>query len=133
MTDIKRLISLGILSWLIPFLASILFYGPGGTLLIGYDLFKSLMIVIGSGIGALLLVFYYRTVQDAFRREAWIVGGTWLLLNWTLDLFFLLPLSKQTIGSYFGEIGLRYLSILFMGLAIGYTMERAGPRTERGS
>jgi len=120
MPDPKRLVGLGILSWLIPFLVSILFYGPEGVLQIGYALFKSLMILIGSGTGAVLLILYFRNISDAYIREAWIVGTFWLLLNWVLDLLILLPISGQTVIAYFMEIGLSYMMILFMSLAIGY-------------
>jgi len=129
MPEVKRLVGLGVLSWLIPFLVSILFYGPGGVLLVGYDLFKSLMIVIGSATGAVLLVVYFRNIQTSYIREGWITGIFWLLLNWVLDLVFLLPLSGQAIGPYFAEIGLRYLAILFMSLAVGYGIGIAESRS----
>ncbi|MDD1675799.1 MAG: hypothetical protein LUQ17_03835 [Methanomicrobiales archaeon] len=129
MPEVKRLVGFGVLSWLIPFLASILFYGPGGVLLVGIDLFKSLMIVIGSATGAVLLVVYFSNIQASYIREGWITGIFWLLLNWVLDLVFLLPLSGQTVGPYFAEIGLRYLAILFMSLAVGYGIGIAESRS----
>jgi len=121
MPDAKRLIGFGVLSWLVPFLASVLFYGPGGTLLVGENLFKSLMIVIGAGVGALLLVLYFRRVKERAVCEAWVLGVSWLAINWVLDLIVLLPFSGQTPVEYFADIGLRYLMILFMALAVGYS------------
>jgi hypothetical protein len=121
MPDVKRVVGFGVLTWLVPFLASILFYGPGGTLYIDYGLFKSLMIVIGGGIGALLLVLYFRRVRGSAVREAWVLGVTWLAINWVLDLVVLLPLSGQTPAEYFASIGLGYFMILFMALAVGYS------------
>jgi hypothetical protein len=121
MPDAKRLIGFGVLTWLVPFLASVLFYGPGGTLLVDEGLFKSLMIVIGGGVGALLLVLYFRRVKECVVCEAWILGVTWLAINWVLDLAVLLPLSRQTPLEYFAGIGLRYFVILFMALAVGYS------------
>jgi len=128
MPDLKRLMGFGLLSWLVPLLASFLFYGPEGALSIDYDLFKSLMVVVGSGAGAALLVLYYRHIHGNYIVEAWIVGIGWLLLNWILDLLFLLPFSHQGPGEYFMQIGLRYLSILFTSLAVGYSLARAPVR-----
>ncbi len=128
MADVKRLIGYGILSWLAPFLVSFLFYGPGGVLLIDIDLFKTLMVLVGSGAGAVLLYMYFRVVRECYVREAWIAGIVWMAINWLLDLVFLLPLSRQAPIDYLIQIGLRYLMILFMSLAVGYSLQHAAER-----
>ncbi len=128
MADKIRLIGYGILSWLAPFLVSFIFYGPGGVLLIDYDLFKTLMVVVGSGTGAILLYMYFRVIRERHVREAWIAGIGWMAINWLLDLVFLLPLSRQAPGDYVVQIGLRYFMILFMSLAVGYSLQYAAER-----
>ena len=45
----------GILSWLIPFAISFLFYKPGGELMVPYATFKSIIMVVGTISGCYLL------------------------------------------------------------------------------
>jgi uncharacterized membrane protein YpjA len=58
-----------------------------------------------------------------FLHEGVIIGIAWLAINWLLDIMILLPLSGMTINTYFAQIGLRYLVIPFMSIAIGYSVE----------
>jgi len=50
-----RLIA-GVLSWLVPFLVAVPFYGRDGTLMIDPAMFKSIMIVVASITAAILIV-----------------------------------------------------------------------------
>jgi len=120
-----RLLAYGGLTWLIPLLAAIPFYSPEGTLLVDVFFFKSVMIVVGGIAGALLLVLWFGGVQSGHLREGAIVGGVWLAMNWALDLLVLLPISGMDIATYFSQIGLRYLLIPTMAIAIGYSTGRA--------
>ena len=115
------------LTWLIPFLAAIPFYGPGG-LLIDQQLFKSLMIVIGSITAAILIVWCLRPVEKNFTHEAIITGIVWLLANWVLDLIVLVGLLGMTLPDYATQIGLRYLVIPVMVIVAGVVTDEAGKR-----
>ncbi len=63
MHSIKHALVYGFLVWLVPFATAIPFYSRDGELVIDVFLFKSIMIVVGSLIGAFLLVRYFRRVE----------------------------------------------------------------------
>ncbi len=121
---IARLIGYGILTWLIPFVVAIPFYTPSGLPVIDQTFFKTIMIVVGAAVGSLLLVLYFDRTHNLYLREGIIVGVVWLIINWVLDFVILLPLNKMDPVTYFEQIGLRYLVILFMAISIGYVLER---------
>jgi len=119
----RRLIG-AFLTWLIPFLASIPFYGTNG-LMIDQQLFKSIMIVIGSITAAILIIWCFRPVEKNFTHEAIITGIVWLLANWILDLIVLVGLLGMTLPDYAMQIGLRYLVIPAMVIAAGVVADDA--------
>jgi hypothetical protein len=119
----RRLIG-AFLTWLIPFLASIPFYGKDG-LLIDQQLFKSIMIVIGSITAAILIVWCFRPVENNFTRGAVVTGIVWLLANWILDLIVLVGLLGMALPDYAAQIGLRYLVIPTMVIAAGVVADEA--------
>jgi hypothetical protein len=65
----RRLIA-GVLSWLVPFLAAVPFYGRNGTLAIDLTLFKSIMIVVGSVTAAILIVWFFMSVSTSYTHES---------------------------------------------------------------
>lgn len=114
MNNSVRVVFYGIITWLVPFLIAIPFYSPGGQVLIDRDLFKSIMIVCGAAIGAVLIVRYFRTLDSGFFRAGCILGGCWLVINWALDLLILVPLGGYDLMTYGVQIGIRYLTIPIM-------------------
>ena len=121
---IVRLIFLGFVVWLVPFVISLGFFDKSGKLTIGYDLFKSIMIVISTVVGCYALIRYFKTISGNFRREAWLAGLTWLAINLILDLVILIPVAKMSYTEYFSSIGLRYLQIPIICLAAGVMLDR---------
>ncbi len=115
------------LTWLIPFVCAIPFYGPNG-LLIDQQLFKSLMIVVGSITAAILIVRLFRTIEHDYISEAIITGIVWLFANWVLDLIVLVGLLGMTLPDYAAQIGLRYLVIPAMVIAAGVVADNAVKR-----
>ena len=114
----SRSILLGIASWIAPFLAAVPFYGPQGQLAVPEPLFKSLMVVVGGAFGAWFLVLAFRHLS-ANIKTGLSIGLFWLGINVVLDLAILLPLSGQGFGEWFQAIGLRYLTIPVMAMAMG--------------
>jgi hypothetical protein len=106
-----KVIWLGLLVWLIPFLASFGFYNATGNLVTSYDFFKSCMIVISTFIACISVYWYFRNKGAASIATAFWVGVAWLGINVLLDLVILVPFAKMTYLSYFESIGLRYLQI----------------------
>jgi hypothetical protein len=113
----------GFLAWLIPFVASFFFYTREGRLTIDVFLFKSIMIVVGSVSAAFLLVSYFKTINADHLREGVIVGLAWFSINIALDLLVLIPMSGMSLPDYFAQIGLRYLVIPAMSIAVGAALE----------
>ncbi len=114
-----RMIIYGILIWLIPFVVSFFFYTKDGKLAIDIFLFKSIMIVVGTASAAWLLISYFKKVKAGFLREGIVVGAVWLGISIVLDLLVLIPMSGMAISDYFAQIGLRYLAIPAMTIAVG--------------
>lgn len=108
----------GFFSWLIPFIASFLFFDRSGTIAIPQPLFKSLMVVIGGAAGAVLLVLAFRRIARSLGSGL-AVGLLWLAINLGLDLAILVPMSNMTITDYFYDIGLRYLLLPIIAVAMG--------------
>lgn len=121
-----RNILYGFLAWLIPFVASIFFYTKGGKLTIDVFLFKSIMIVVGSISGSILLVSYFKRINRAYLKEGIIVGVVWFGMNILLDLLILVPMSKMSIADYFSQIGIRYLVIPAMSITVGTVLKNKG-------
>lgn len=115
---------LGFFSWLIPFAASFLFYKPGGELVVTYSTFKSAIMVVGAVSGCYLLFHYFKTVESDFIRNGVIVGLSWFTINIILDAVILIPIMKTTFEEYFMSIGLSYLSIPAISIAMGYLLRR---------
>lgn len=109
----------GFWAWLIPFVASFFFYTREGGLSIDIFLFKSIMIVVGTISAAFLLVSYFKKIESNFIQEGIVVGIVWLVMNLSLDLLVLIPLSGMSVSDYFIQIGLRYLAMPAMSIAVG--------------
>ncbi len=77
------------------------------------------MIIVGSITGAILLVSYFKKINEQYLKEGILIGIIWFCLNIVLDLLVLVPMSKMPILDYFAQIGLRYLMIPAMSIAIG--------------
>ena len=113
----------GFLAWLIPFVASIFFYTREGKLTIDIFLFKSIMIIVGSFSAAFLLVSYFKKIKADYFKEGIIVGLTWFGINIIMDLLILVPMSGMSIADYFIQIGMSYLAIPAMSIAVGTALE----------
>lgn len=113
----------GVLTWLIPFVASFFFFSREGKVLIDIFLFKTIMVVLGSVVGAFFLILYFKKIKKNYLKEGIVVGLIWFILNILLDLIVLIPMSGMNVGDYFAQIGLRYLIIPVMSIAVGYVAE----------
>jgi hypothetical protein len=114
---------MAVLTWLLPFLAAIPFISPDGGYNVPEPLFKSIMVVISTAVGVAMLIWAFRRVPPSLRAGL-VIGIYWLLVNWALDLVVLLPLSGMSLGAYFNDIGLRYLSAPIIAAGIGYVAGR---------
>lgn len=120
----KKALFYGLLTWLIPFAIAIPFYSKGGALVIDIFLFKSIMIIVGSLVGLPLIVSYFKRVNKAFLREGILIGSIWLVMNWVFDFIFFVLVTKMDIGTYFVQVGIRYLTIPIYSIAIGALLKK---------
>lgn len=130
---IIKTIVFGFLSWLIPFVTSFLFYAPGGELVVPYSTFKSSIMVVGTLSGCLLLMRYFQLVKDRFLWTGMTVGWVWFAINIILDTLFLIPIMKSTFWDYFISIGLGYLSIPIISMAMAYLLEARQARFHKAT
>ncbi len=131
MSSYKKALLFGILVWLIPFAISIPFYNREGVLLIDIYLFKSIMIVVGSLTGGMLLFRYFKRVKHSYLLEASMIGIGWLMICLILDGLLLKPMMELDWLSYFSQIGLRYLVIAIFSLTIGFILTSANAQVAR--
>jgi len=121
---IAKNILLGFLSWLIPFAVSFLFYKPGGELIVPYSTFKSAIMVVGSISGCYLLFKYFEQVDGNFIKNGIAVGLSWFAINIIFDAVILIPMMKTTFTAYFMSIGLSYIAIPTISIAMGFLLDR---------
>ena len=123
MKKYQRNILYGFLAWLIPFVTSFFFYTREGGLTIDIFLFKSIMIIVGTFSAAVLLVSYFKYINADYLKEGIVIGLTWFAISILLDLLVLIPMSGMSIADYFAQIGIRYLAIPAMCIAVGAAVE----------
>ena len=123
MKNIVRLSLLGLMTWIVPFVAAFFFMDKSGTLSIDVFFFKTIMILVGGITGALAIILYFKKEDAAFLKHGFLAGVVWFILNVGLDLIVLIPMSKMPIPEYFTQIGLRYLMIPMMTILVGYLLD----------
>ena len=121
MGRILKLVGYGVLSWAIPYVTSLPLLG---LLRSDPEWFHTIMIVEGSIAGAVLTVLYFKGLDRDFLRHGLIVATVWLGINWGLDFLALLPFTGMSPTRYFMEIGLRYLALAALAVAVGYGLEQ---------
>jgi len=123
MKKTNKILGYGLISWLIPFLVAIPFYNQAGELTTDPLLFKSIMSVVGSAVGAFLIVRYFKSVKKNYLIEGFELGAGLLLVNLVLDVIVLIMLFKMPFMEYVNQIGLQYLVILITAAMAGKVAE----------
>src|SRR3989344_264773 len=80
--------------------------------------FKAVMATLGVLTGAAFAVPYFRSVESNYLREAILTALTWMAVNWLLDVVALLPFTQQSFPQYFMQIGIEYLGMFGILVAI---------------
>lgn len=114
-------IGFGLILWAVPYVTSIPLLPLMQSDLI---FFKTIMIVEGSLLGALLTAIHFTQVRADYLREGIVLAAIWITISWLLDFVALLPFTHHTLPRYFMEIGLRYLAMAAPTVAVGYVMQR---------
>ena len=119
-----KIVLFGFILWLVPFIAGFLFVDAKGNFLIPETFFKSIMIVLGSLVGVLLAVRYFKDIKGDFVTEGVLLGVIWLVINLAIDIIFVSTgFFRMTLTQYFTDIGLRYLSMPIYTIGLGYALK----------
>lgn len=89
------------------------------------------MIVSGAAIGVLLIFLYLKSLPDGrdWLIASAVVGISWLLINWILDLIVLVSLFGMNPTDWFIQIGVRYLVLPMMALLAGASAQLGAERS----
>ncbi|MFC1568692.1 hypothetical protein ACFL4L_00525 [bacterium] len=110
----------GFLIWLICFIIGFMVWPLYESQLM---LYKTILIVCSVFVGMVFINLYFKTVTDKYVSESISLALVWLMMNWVLDLIFLVGLFKTPIGEYFISVGLRYLNIPIIVIGVGMLLE----------
>lgn len=120
MNKFLKTLLLGIVVWIIPFLASLFVWNTetGGP---SIDIAWFYALMSFSGVIGLFIAAYYqfKGIKRNSVREGWITGITWYIECLALDFVFLVVLFGMTLSSY-AHLLLTYLSTLITTVLIGY-------------
>jgi len=122
MKKYSKLLLYGFLTWLIPFLVSVLIFPLHQT---ERPLFESIMPVVIVACAVFFSVLYFRRVTSGFQREGARLGTAWLAISLFIDLLlFMEGPMKMPLADYLKDIGLTYLIIPMITIGFGYLLER---------
>jgi hypothetical protein len=113
-----RLLGLGALSWLVPFLVS-----RSGEPGLDVFTFKTVMILVGGAVGAVLFAYYVPRLGGDYLDGAVTAGVVWFVVNAGLDLVVLVALLGTPADEWVVGTGARYLLLPIQAAAIGYVAE----------
>ncbi len=119
-----RVTVFGLLSWALPFIAAILFFGSSGQPVVPQPLFKSLMVVIGALVVVVLLALLFRRVRPTFAAGL-AIGLYWMVLSLVLDVVILVPMWGESLTDYYSDIGVRYLVLPVIAAGMGFVGQRS--------
>ncbi len=121
MRKYSELLLYGFLTWLIPFLVSVLIFPLHKT---ERPLFESVMPVVIVVCVVFFSVLYFGSVTSEFLKEGALLGAAWLAISLFIDLLlFMEGPMKMMFANYLNDIGLTYLIILIITVGFGYLLE----------
>lgn len=130
--DTKHVYLPAFLSWLLPFLASMVFFAPSEPtgavkLWVDRDTFKTSMVVIASLVSAPLFHHSFKL----YPNKAIMMSFLYLWVNLVLDVLILLPMSGMSFEEYINDIGARYFAIPVWGYFVDslYTHREWAPQS----
>ncbi|HTV73609.1 MAG TPA: hypothetical protein VME66_07895 [Candidatus Acidoferrales bacterium] len=120
------LIGFGVMSWIVPFVASIALYPLKATNEPLFETIVSILILVSAGgLGRL----WYRTVPPVHVSDGFALGTAWLLINVVLDQSMLLSIfgpQRMPLAVYLTQVGLKYLIIPIVLVALAPRIQTEG-------
>lgn len=123
----RRAIGLGVLSWLIPFVVAFLAFPWRES---ARPLFESVMAVTVTATTIGLGLAYLRRRPNAGAREGLSLGVIWFVICILIDapLMLLGGPMHMSVGAYFADIGLTYVSIPLVTCGLTAARSASAPR-----
>ncbi|MFH1184768.1 MAG: hypothetical protein V1755_06970 [Chloroflexota bacterium] len=116
-----QMILFGLLTWLIPFVVSILIFPIHET---QRPLFESIMPVVVTVCAVVFSILHLRKVTTGFLGEGILIGAIWLAINLLIDLpLFSAGPMAMPLAEYVKDIGLTYLIIPVVAIGFGYLLD----------
>ncbi len=128
MVSTGKAILFGFLLWLAAFVVAFMIFPVREA---SRPLFESIMAVAVTAATAGFAVLYFRHVRGRYVREGAVLGLVWLAINLAIDapLMLLGGPMQMTLGAYLADIGLTYLIIPAVTIAIGLGCEGVASAT----
>lgn len=125
--SMKKMVFFGFLIWLIPFMVSIMIFPIHDS---NRALFESIMPVTLTIVTLLFSILYFGKLERDYFNEGIVMGIVWFVISIAIDLFMFLPESpmQMTFGEYMMDIGITYVIILVIPVAMGYMLEHKNER-----
>ena len=126
------LIGFGVMSWVVPFVASLSLYPLKASNEPLFETIVSILILVtAGGLGRL----WYRTSPPKHVSDGFALGTAWLLINVMLDQLMLLSIfgpQRMPLAVYVTQVGLKYLMIPIVLVALAPRVQ-AQPITIRST
>jgi hypothetical protein len=118
MSSWGRAIGFGFLAWVIPFVVAFIVFPLRAS---ARPVFESIMAVTVAGTAVGLGLRYLQRVPAARAREGLVVGWLWFGMCVLVDtpLMLLGGPMQMSLGAYFGDIGLTYVTIPLVTWGLG--------------
>lgn len=120
MSHFSRVMTYGLISWMVPFLVSMAFAGRGGYIQGDYAVFRTTMFIASTFTTAVLLAAHFRHITRKYLREGILVGAVWLEINLSLDFMIVVPRSGLGMMTYLTQVGVDYVGIPVLAVLVGY-------------
>lgn len=124
-----KLILVGFLVWLVPFLVSVVIF-PLKTS--NSSLFEAIMPVVIVLTVVTFSYLYLKDIKGNFVKEGIVTGLVWFIISIVVDLLLFLPPSpmQMSFTGYIMDIGLTYLIIPIITVGLGYQSQKISGRFE---
>jgi len=120
MRSIRRAVLYGVAVWAVPFVVALIIRPLRES---DRALFESIMPVAVAAAAAFLGWSYFRRVHSLYAREGILLGLLWMAMSIVFDLPLMLsPPMNWTLAQYFADIGLTYLIIPIVTIAMGVAL-----------
>ncbi|MDE3090428.1 MAG: hypothetical protein KGJ80_13685 [Chloroflexota bacterium] len=122
MNKLLKLIGFGFLTWLVPFIISILVFPLHAS---SRAFFEAIMAVVVTIVAVVFSILYLRQVRSGFVGEGALIGVAWFVVNLLIDLLLFLPPSpmQMSFPDYMADIGLTYLIYPVVSMGFGYLLD----------